>query len=96
MDWGMMQNPAAVMEQTCVAGAATSLSSSSERSSGSPPSCGAALLRPKLRFGVLMSVVIVLADALLRFSWVLRFYDDSLFPTGDHFVLATQFLEVFR
>jgi hypothetical protein len=53
------------------------------------------LMRPKLRFGIVMSALIVLADSVLRFSWTLRFYH-SLFPSGDSFVLCTQFLEVFR
>jgi hypothetical protein len=53
------------------------------------------LMRPKLRFGVAMSALIVLADSVLRFSWTLRFYH-ALFPSGDSFVLCTQFLEVFR
>lgn len=42
-----------------------------------------------------MSVLILLTDVVLRFSWVLRFYH-KLFPSGDSFVLCTQFLEVFR
>jgi hypothetical protein len=42
-----------------------------------------------------VSALIVLADAVLRFGWVLRFYK-KLFPTEDSFVLCTQFLEVFR
>ena len=58
-------------------------------------SCWYLLLRNRLRFGVAMSVVILLTDVVLRFSWVLRFYH-KLFPSGDSFVLCTQFLEVFR
>lgn len=58
-------------------------------------SCGHAVLRPRLRFGVAMSFLIVLADTGLRFGWTLRFVHD-LFPSGDAFVLCTQFLEVFR
>jgi len=58
-------------------------------------SCWHLLLRNRLRFGVAMSVLILLTDVVLRFSWVLRFYH-KLFPSGDSFVLCTQFLEVFR
>lgn len=42
-----------------------------------------------------MSAIILVADSVLRFSWVLRFYH-ALFPSADSFVLCTQFLEVFR
>jgi EXS family len=58
-------------------------------------SCWYSLLRNRLRFGVAMSVLILVADIILRFSWVLRFYH-KLFPSGDSFVLCSQFLEVFR
>jgi EXS family len=51
-------------------------------------------LRPRLRFGLTLSALIVIADALLRFSWTLRFV--ARFPSNDAFVLCTQFLEVFR
>lgn len=91
MDWGMMQNPSAVMEHTC-------MSSSLEVSSVDdvrPPTCGHAVLRPRLRFGLAVSAGILLADSVLRFSWLLRFWQ-ALFPSKDVFVLATQFLEVFR
>jgi len=60
-----------------------------------PPSCGHAVLRSRLRFGLSMSAIIVLTDAVLRFSWVLRFYH-SMFPSADSFALCTQFLEIFR
>lgn len=57
--------------------------------------CGRALLRQRLRFGAAMSALILVADAVLRFSWLLRF-SKSMFPSEDSFVLCTQFLEVFR
>jgi len=82
MDWGMMQQPTAA----CAAGVYPM---------DQKRSCGHALMRPRLRFGVGMSALIVLADCILRFSWTLRFYT-KLFPSGDSFVLCTQFLEVFR
>lgn len=81
MDWGMMQNPTAVFGNTCMGDA--------------KPTCGH-ILRPRLRFGVIMSTLILLADAILRFSWLLRFHEKFLFPSKDSFVLCTQFLEVFR
>jgi len=90
MDWGMMKNPTAVIVHApCVGG-------------GVPPetiqtkSCGHALMRPRLRFGLLASAVILFIDAVLRFSWMLRFAQHAIFPSKDTFVLTTQFLEVFR
>ena len=73
-------------------------SSAAKGSAGSSShhhSCWYLLLRNRLRFGVGISVLILLTDVILRFSWVLRFYH-RLFPSGDSFVLCTQFLEVFR
>jgi hypothetical protein len=58
--------------------------------------CHHLFLRPRLRFGLTMSALIVLADAVLRFSWVLRFVSSHAFVSHDAFVLCTQFLEVFR
>ena len=63
--------------------------------SGSHHSCWYYLLRNRLRFGIAISVLILSTDVILRFSWLLRFYH-RLFPSGDSFVLCTQFLEVFR
>jgi hypothetical protein len=57
-------------------------------------SCHHVCLRPRLRFGLTLSALIVVADSLLRFSWLLRFV--AKFPSNDAFVLCTQFLEVFR
>jgi EXS family len=95
MDWGLLQNPSAVCKVTSSASSlAVPTSSSSLNSSNSLSVCHH-LMRPKLRFGILMSALIVLADSILRFSWTLRFYH-GLFPSGDSFVLCTQFLEVFR
>ena len=88
MDWGMMKNPKAVIgHASCVGVPADSLKT---------PTCGHAVLRPRLRFGLLASTVILLIDAVLRFSWMLRFVQSLIFPSKDSFVLATQFLEVFR
>jgi hypothetical protein len=87
MDWGMMQNPSAVLQTACVRGVVVP-------EGREPASCHHNLLRPQLRFGVTMSVLILLADSLLRFSWLLRFV--TRFPSNDSFVLTTQFLEVFR
>mmetsp|Transcript_1914 Transcript_1914/g.4574 ORF Transcript_1914/g.4574 Transcript_1914/m.4574 type:complete len:97 (-) Transcript_1914:1479-1769(-) len=89
MDWGMMQNPQAVVEHT-LGGCAGTIPTDGYQS------CGHAVLRPRLRFGVLASAGILIADSILRFSWLLRFWEESIFPSRDHFVLATQFLEVFR
>ena len=83
MDWGMMQNPASMVGCAVV---------DSEKNH----SCTHGLLRSRLRFGVGMSALIMVADCILRFSWVLRWYSKTHFPSDDSFVLCTQFLEVFR
>lgn len=123
MDWGMMQDPQALVGKACVN---TSLlvgsgggsggmvgnsntntntnvddqdSNSKHRDLSSTRKtmpCHRLLLRPRLRFGVAMSVMIVLSDAILRFSWLLRFVSSYMFVSHDAFVLCTQFLEVFR
>jgi hypothetical protein len=86
MDWGMMQNPTAVVSNACIGGL--------HPPGKQPPSCHHSLLRPTLRFGLTMSALILVADTFLRFSWTLRFV--GKFPSNDAFVLCTQFLEVFR
>ena len=154
MDWGMMQNPQALVTKTCITtsalvgvgtggttnhnGTTTTTNGGSTMGNGndsikvntrhhggdndddgnddghddersrsskhrnvslSHPSrmaCHRIVLRPRLRFGVTMSVMIVLSDAVLRFSWLLRFVSQYLFVSHDAFVLCTQFLEVFR
>jgi hypothetical protein len=87
MDWGMFQDPTVVAQYACASG-------------GLPAeikvqSCGHALMRPKLRFGVTPSAAIALTDTVLRFSWLLRFHV-GFFPSKDHFVLASQLMEAFR
>lgn len=52
-------------------------------------------LRPRPRFGITLTTLIVIADSFLRFSWTLKFVP-NLFPSNDAFVLCTEFLEVFR
>jgi hypothetical protein len=56
-------------------------------------SCWYSLLRNRLRYGVAVSVLILIADILLRFSWTLRFWHK---PSNDSFILWSQFLEVIR
>lgn len=91
MDWGMMKNPTAVIVHApCVGGVGKPSDAVASKS------CSHALMRPRLRFGLLASSFILLVDAVLRFSWLLRFAQHALFPSKDAFVLATQFLEVFR
>lgn len=89
----MMQNPSAVVEHTLTCGGLPATAEEPKQHQ----SCGHAMLRPKLRFGLLASAGILIADTFLRFSWLLRFpVFDFLFASKDHFVMATQFLEVFR
>lgn len=90
MDWGMMTNPTAVIiHAPCVPNVQPTDAIKTK-------SCGHALMRPRLRFGFLASTVILVTDAVLRFSWMLRFAQHAIFPSKDTFVLTTQFLEVFR
>ncbi|KAI2496892.1 EXS family [Fragilaria crotonensis] len=86
MDWGMFQDPTIVAQYACIAPTDTPVK---------VQSCGHAMMRPKLRFGITASATIAIADTILRFSWLLRFRM-FLFPSKDHFVLATQLLEAFR
>eukprot|EP00934_Nitzschia_sp_Nitz4_P004013 Nitzschia sp. Nitz4//scaffold431_size8127//2380//4024//NITZ4_009139-RA/size8127-snap-gene-0.8-mRNA-1//-1//CDS//3329551801//4003//frame0 len=91
-DWGMMQNPQAVVAHACSATSVPGLVPLP-----SPPqstSCHHLVLRPRLRYGWKISVLILLTDSLLRFSWALRFVD--WFVSHDALVLVTQFLEVLR
>lgn len=120
MDWGMMQDPQALVTKTCittsglvgVGGGDNSKTNDNANDEGSSNSknrdamsqrkpinnihCHRLLLRPRLRFGITMSALIVVSDAVLRFSWLLRFVSNHLFVSHDAFVLCTQFLEVFR
>mmetsp|Transcript_12028 Transcript_12028/g.19953 ORF Transcript_12028/g.19953 Transcript_12028/m.19953 type:complete len:491 (-) Transcript_12028:45-1517(-) len=92
MDWGMFQDPTVVAQYACAAGVVALPDSDDDIK---VQSCGHALMRPKLRFGVTSSAAIAMADTVLRFSWLLRFRV-TLFPSKDHFVLATQLMEIFR
>jgi hypothetical protein len=92
MDWGMMQDPYKVAQTACAIGVPVE--------KGHPNTMNhhrfhKVCLRPSLRFGLTLTVLIVVADSFLRFSWVLKFVP-RLFPSNDAFVLCTQFLEVFR
>lgn len=97
MDWGMMQNPTAVVKTACVGGMYSEISTAPTATALQPPqqSCHKGLLRPRLRYGVAISSWIFITDCILRFSWTMRFAH-HLFPSSDAFVLFTQFLEVFR
>jgi hypothetical protein len=99
MDWGMMQDTNAVV-QTATAtlaclpkGEAKGHTAIKQRDGP----CHHVCLRPRLRFGLTLSSLIVVADSLLRFSWTLKLVGGGkLFASNDAFVLCTQFLEVFR
>lgn len=86
MDWGMMHNPK--VAAGCVGGIYP-------EGTTPPADCTHGLLRPRLRFGLLISLLIVVTDSILRFSWTLRFWH-AMFPSGDTFVLSSQFLEIVR
>jgi hypothetical protein len=85
----MMQAPSVMVPTACIGG------SFRQQGASSPHSCHHGMLRPQLRFGWLLSTLILVADSVLRFSWMLRFVS-FIFPHNDGFVLCTQFLEVFR
>jgi hypothetical protein len=89
MDWGMMQNPQLIVPETCVP-------SANPGSKVAAPTCAHAVLRRRLRFGASTSVAILLVDTVLRYSWLLRFYEHRLFPSNDVYILCTQFLECVR
>ena len=87
MDWGMMDDPRVIVEQTVgqcagtyglvpVATSSQGIKPTSKHDHG-PPSpyarCVSGMLRPRLRFGVPLSLVILGIDIILRYSWTLRF-----------------------
>lgn len=104
MDWGMMQDPNAVMEQAvgqCMPlGRLYALAPTSDGhtldSKRQTRNCLDTALRPRLRFGTSLTLMIVFLDTFLRFSWTLRFCVSIIFPTNDAYILCTEFLEVFR
>mmetsp|Transcript_7094 Transcript_7094/g.15387 ORF Transcript_7094/g.15387 Transcript_7094/m.15387 type:complete len:493 (+) Transcript_7094:123-1601(+) len=89
MDWGMMQNPQNMVPESCAGGSIATVGSK-------PQSCAHSVLRPRLRFGASSSVGILLIDTVLRYSWLLRFWEKDLFPNADIYILCTQFLEAVR
>lgn len=89
MDWGMMQNPQAFVPEGCAGGPVPTAGSK-------PQSCTHSVLRPRLRFGASTSVGILLIDTVLRYSWLLRFWEKDMFPDADTYILCTQFLEALR
>jgi hypothetical protein len=93
MDWGMMQNPLVMVPESCAGGVGAI---SGGGGSKAPESCAHLVLRPRLRFGAVTSVVILFIDTVLRYCWVLRFYEKDLFPNKDVYILCTQFLEAIR
>ncbi|KAL9188611.1 hypothetical protein ACHAXT_006989 [Thalassiosira profunda] len=93
MDWGMMQDPASwngMMPESCAGGAPNAAAGSK------PQSCAHTVLRPRLRFGPNTSIAILLIDVALRYSWLLRFWENDLFPNADVYILCTQFMEAIR
>ena len=89
MDWGMMQNPTAAISQSCLPNMAGNEQVRKQE-------CTTLFLRPRLRFGGLISTSILLSDGIFRFGWVLRFYQTELFSSVDSYILFTELLEVSR
>jgi len=98
MDWGMMHNPTAALEHACAAGAVPNGAEVDALSPKKPEvaHCGHKCLRPRLRFGFGISIGIFTLDFILRMSWLLRFYEQMIFPSVDVYILTTELLEVFR
>mmetsp|Transcript_20889 Transcript_20889/g.45275 ORF Transcript_20889/g.45275 Transcript_20889/m.45275 type:complete len:513 (+) Transcript_20889:126-1664(+) len=92
MDWGMMQNPGAMVPESCAGGSGGSVGGLNK----TPQSCAHSVLRPRLRFGASTSMGILLIDTVLRYSWLLRFWEKDLFLSADTYILCTQFLEAIR
>lgn len=92
MDWGMLDNPSAIVGQTM----APCLPLKSAGPDLKRVHCLDAALRPRLRFGAALTLFVVIIDVCLRFSWTLRFVEHAIFPSNDAYILCTQFLEVFR
>jgi len=92
MDWGMLDNPTAVVGQA-MGGCVPSMLVGPEFKK---VSCLDAALRPRLRFGTALTLVVVSIDVCLRYSWTLRFVEHAIFPSNDAYILCTEFLEVFR
>lgn len=105
MDWGFFASPTLAVSAACAAtapmisqsaaGGPNKLEPPGTTNGNTSPSCHHAVLRPRLRFGEGVSMLVLGADTILRFSWTLRFFP-KLFSSNDSFVLATQFLEIFR
>jgi len=91
MDWGMMSRSA-----ICNLPWVSPKSDVLENSSSAAKSFVRSLLRPNLRFGTGLSVLIVLLDIVLRFSWLLRFVEEEMFTNSDEYILCSQLFEVAR
>ena len=89
MDWGMMQKVEiySIVPQSC----APTVNQQQQSQS-----CAHSVLRSRLRYGATASVAILLVDTVLRYSWMLRFWEKDLFPSTDVYILVTQFLEAIR
>ena len=92
MDWGMLDNPSEVISQTLGPCVPAMASMPEMKRVG----CMDAALRPRLRFGTALTLVIVMIDIILRYSWTLRFVERAIFPSTDAYIICTEFLEVFR
>jgi len=82
MDWGMVTDPTALLDPM--------------KHMQEPQMCQQKCLRPRLRFGFQISTGILITNFVLRFAWLLRFWEKGIFSSVDEFVLCTEFLEVFR
>lgn len=94
MDWGMMQKPSAVVNLTM--GQCAGMPPVNTMGNLKSPDCIDIALRPRLRFGTSLSILVLVLDTCLRFSWTLRFYESSIFASNGAYILCTEFLEVFR
>ena len=81
MDWGVIHNQTAVLEQACVSSTiegADLEAVSSPNKKEEAEHCRHKCLRPKLLFGFGINIGIFVLDFLLRMSWLLRFYESMI------------------
>ena len=90
MDWGMLDNPTAVVGQTL--GTCIPAIASPEMKC---VSCVDVALRPRLCFGTALTLAVVMIDVCLQYSWTLRFIEHAIFPSNDVYILCMEVLVVF-
>ncbi|GMH87333.1 hypothetical protein TrVE_jg12447 [Triparma verrucosa] len=91
VDWGLGPGGIAFCEVGFVGSSAPQTDSN-----GQELKKKAVCLRQGLRLGSTGTWICVIANFSMRCAWVLRYFQTSLFKSWDQYVLAAQFIEVFR